>query len=328
MSRARAAMVAAGLALACAGVMLAAGHAFAEGATPFGVGRPDAVMSAPPGGLGAFLIAEQSRFYRGLSAAIRSSKETGSIAWALIGLSLAYGVFHAAGPGHGKAIISAYLFASGETLKKGIVLAFASAAVQALAAILLVSILAAVIGATARQMDDATAWLEKASYASMAAVGTWLLARKTAELLALLSPRTSLAVAGGLHVHGPDCGHEHAPLPDASRPFGLRSAIGTVLAIGVRPCTGAIIVLVFALSQGVFATGIAATFAMALGTALTVAAIAAVAVGAKGLALRLAAPGSFAAALVLRLMEVAAALAVLTLGLALLAGAIAMPGQG
>ena len=199
---------------------------------------------------------------------------------------------------------------------------------QALAAILLVSALALVIGATARQMDDATAVLEKASYLSMALVGAWLVAKKGAGLWALLTPRPLMATAGGPHVHGPDCGHEHAPLPDETRPFGLRSALGTIVAIGIRPCTGAIIVLVFALSQGVFATGIAATFAMALGTAVTVATIAAIAVGAKGLALRMAAPGSRGAALVLALLEVAAALAVLALGLTLLAGIVALPGQG
>ena len=50
---------------------------------------------------------------------------------------------------------------------------------------------------------------------------------------------------------------------------------------------GALIVLVFALAQGLFAAGIAATFAMAVGTALTTGAIAAIAVFAKNLALRL-----------------------------------------
>lgn len=306
-------------------VALCVGHALAQG-TPFGVGRPDVAISGPPGGFGAWLIAEQSRFYRGLSGAIRASKADGSAAFALIGLSLAYGVFHAAGPGHGKAILSAYLFASGETLRKGVALAFLSAAVQALVAILLVAVMAIVIGATARQMDDATLLLEKASYAFMALVGAWLVARKAAGLWVLVQPRPAFAPAGGPHVHGPDCGHQIAPVPPAPG-AGLRGALGTVLAIGIRPCTGAIIVLVFALAQGVFAIGIAATFAMAIGTASAVAMIAAIAVGAKGLAVRLAAPESRLAALILKLFELAAALAVLALGLTLLAGTLAIPGQ-
>ena len=56
----------------------------------------------------------------------------------------------------------------------------------------------------------------------------------------------------------------------------------------IRPCAGAPIVLVFALAQGLFAAGIAATFAMAVGTVLTTGAIAAIAVFAKNLALRVA----------------------------------------
>src|SRR4029079_754165 len=119
----------------------------------------------------------------------------------------------------------------------------------------------------------------------------------------------------GPHVHDASCGHVHAPLPEAGRPFDLRGALGTVLAIGVRPCTGAIIVLVFSLAQGVFWTGVAATFAMALGTAVTVSAMASLAVFAKSAAVRLAAPDSHGAAVALRTLELVAAMAVLVLGL-------------
>ena len=57
--------------------------------------------------------------------------------------------------------------------------------------------------------------------------------------------------------------------------------------MGIRPCTGAILVLVFALTQGLFWAGVAATFAMAVGTAITVAALATLALGSRELALRL-----------------------------------------
>src|SRR5438105_11656505 len=125
----------------------------------------------------------------------------------LIGLSLAYGVFHAAGPGHGKAVISAYLFASGETLKKGILLSFAAALVQALSAIVLVTVLAMVLGATARAMDDMALTLERASYALMVAVGLWLLWRKGRGVWGVLAPRLGWAGGGGANVHDADCGH-------------------------------------------------------------------------------------------------------------------------
>jgi ABC-type nickel/cobalt efflux system permease component RcnA len=313
---------------AVAAVIVLLGHDPAFAGTPFGVARPDAQVSGAPGLFLTWLMGEQSGFYKGLADAIRASKANGSIAFALVGLSLAYGVFQAAGPGHGKAIISGYLFATGETLKKGIVLAFVSAAVQALAAILIVAILSIAIGATARQMDDATAMLEMVAYGAMALIGLVLVLRKGAALLALVAPGHRLAAAGGPHVHDASCGHVHAPLPGAGRPFDLRGAIATVLAIGVRPCTGAIIVLVFALAQGVFWTGVAATFAMALGTAVTVSAMASLAVFAKSAAVRLAAPDSHGAAVALGTLELVAALAVLLIGVALLAGVAMLPGPG
>ena len=101
-----------------------------------------------------------------------------------------------------------------------------------------------------------------------------------------------------------------------------------VLSVGVRPCSGAIIILVFAWSQALFAAGVAATFIMALGTGLTVAALATLAVSAKGIALRLADAGTGGAAvlLVARGIEIAGAAAVLLLGLFLLGGALGSSG--
>ena len=92
------------------------------------------------------------------------------------------------------------------------------------------------------------------------------------------------------HVHDEHCGHSHGPTPDQlAGPGGWRRGLGAILAVGLRPCSGAILVLVFALAQGLFWAGIAATFVMGLGTAITVATIAVIAVSAKGLARRLSA---------------------------------------
>jgi nickel/cobalt exporter len=96
-----------------------------------------------------------------------------------------------------------------------------------------------------------------------------------------------------------------------------------ILAVGLRPCSGAILVLVFALAQGLFWAGIVATFVMGLGTAITVAAIATLAVGAKSLARRFASGGSGYGVLVLRGIEVAAAALVLAFGTLLLIGYMA-----
>ena len=86
-----------------------------------------------------------------------------------------YGIFHAAGPGHGKAVISSYLVANEETWRRGIVLSFASALLQAFVAVALVGIAAVLLNATARQMCNAGRVIELASYALIALVGARLI---------------------------------------------------------------------------------------------------------------------------------------------------------
>jgi ABC-type nickel/cobalt efflux system permease component RcnA len=125
-------------------------------------------------------------------------------------------------------------------------------------------------------------------------------------------------------VHDEHCGHNHGPLPqELAGPGGWARGLGAIFAVGLRPCSGAILVLVFALAQGLFWAGIAATFVMGLGTAITVAAIAVVAVSAKGLARRIAGQGDGAGAVFLRGVEFAAAGVVLVFGAGLLLGYLA-----
>ena len=96
-----------------------------------------------------------------------------------------------------------------------------------------------------------------------------------------------------------------------------------MLAVGLRPCSGAIIVLIFALAQDLFVTGVGATLIMALGTAITVAAIATVAVGARNIASRIAKTRSGLGMLVMRAIEVGAAGLIVAFGALLLAGYMA-----
>lgn len=125
-----------------------------------------------------------------------------------------------------------------------------------------------------------------------------------------------------VHEHGPGCGHFHMPDPYklTGIAFSWREAGVTILAAGVRPCSGAILILVFALAQRLFYAGVLATFAMALGTAITTGALAALAVLAKGVALRLTGEESPNRVLALRGLELLAASAVLVLGVLLLLG--------
>ncbi len=312
--------------------------------TPFGGPRPTAEPQV--GGIVGWLLARQSEFYREMSSAIRAAKSDGSAVWTLLAISFAYGIFHAAGPGHGKAVISSYLVANQETARRGIVLSFASALMQSLVAVVIVAICAWLLNASAKTMCGAEKAIEILSYALIAAFGARLVWTKGGGFMrALQAPRPALAMASAGHGHGhghdhhhhhdhdhgPDQhvhdehgGHSHGPEPsELAGPGGWRRGFGAIFAVGIRPCSGAILVLVFALAQGLFWAGIAATFVMGLGTAITVAAIAVVAVSAKDLARRLSAGTEGGGTLVMRGVEFGAAGLVLLFGVGLLFGYLA-----
>jgi nickel/cobalt transporter (NicO) family protein len=305
--------------------------------TPFGGPRPSGA-EAPPSGLVGWLLAKQSEFYRQMSSTIRAAKSDGSAVWTLLAISFAYGIFHAAGPGHGKAVISSYLVANQETARRGIVLSFASALMQSLVAVAIVGICALLLNATAKTMCGAERVIEIASYALIAAFGARLVWTKGGGFFrALRTPQLVPAMAVAHHhdhhdhdhdhhghVHDEHCGHSHGPDPsELAGPGGWRRGFGAIFAVGIRPCSGAILVLVFALAQGLFWAGVAATFVMGLGTAITVATIAVVAVSARGLAQRLSGASDGGGALVMRGVEVGAAALVLLFGVGLLFGYVA-----
>jgi nickel/cobalt exporter len=314
------------LVVVCA--LLVAGAFDVALAQPFGMPR-----AVPPevGGFTGWILAEQARFYRMLSNLIRTAKADGSATYTLLGISFIYGIFHAAGPGHGKAVISSYLVANNETWRRGVALSFASAILQALTAIAIVGVAAVLLGATAKVMGDAVRVIEIVSYALIVLIGLRLLWVKGRALLRLWRAEAYERHQHSHDHHGHDhpddednasaWGHAHAPEPrDLAGQHWLRRGLAAIVAVGLRPCSGAIIVLVFALAQGLFWTGVASTFMMGLGTAITVATIATLAVGARGLAGRWAKAKPGAGTLVLRGLETAAALAIILFGAALLTG--------
>jgi len=311
--------------------------------TPFGGPRP--APEPQVGGFVGWLLARQSEFYREISATIRAAKSDGSAVWTLLAISFAYGIFHAAGPGHGKAVISSYLVANQETAWRGIVLSFASALMQALVAVAVVAVGAWLLNVTAKTMCGAEKAIEIASYGLIAIFGARLVWTKGGAFISALQAdrrQPALAAAahqhhdhdhyhghdhdhhGHDHVHDAHCGHSHGPAPDElAGPGGWRRGLAAVLTVGIRPCSGAILVLVFALAQGLFWAGIAATFVMGLGTAITVATIAVVAVFAKDVARRLSGGRDGGGALIMRGIEFGAAGLVLLFGAGLLFGYIA-----
>jgi nickel/cobalt exporter len=367
---------------AVAGVLLLAGAvdvALAQSG-PFGVPRGQSAPAQSSGLIGWILL-KQAEFYKQFSGLIRAAKTDGSAAWSLFGLAFLYGIFHAAGPGHGKAVISSYMIANDETWRRGIVLSFASAFLQALVAVVFVGIAAVILNATASTMKTAVDWIEIVSYALIVVIGlrlVWVKGRALiAEARRLHSPKTVGAAATPLHLrhdghdhghahaqhdhahhdhahhthdhahcghdhghdhghHGHDhqghdhCddasawGHSHAPEPEElAGPGGWTRGLSAVVAVGLRPCSGAILVLVFALAQGLFWAGVVSTFLMGLGTAITVAVIATIAVSAKAWAGRFAGTRSGYGMLAMRTIEVGAALVIVTFGALLLSGYLA-----
>lgn len=411
-------------------------------------------MRAPaPTGIAGWILAKQALFYRALDGMIRAAKTNGSAYWGLIGISFIYGVFHAAGPGHGKAVISSYLVANEETWRRGIALSFAAALLQACTAIAIVSVAALILGATAKMMGDTVKVIETVSFSLIVLLGArlfWVKGKSflhawrafsvadgaaaaetkkyshhahaphvhhphethahhvltavsyvhaahdhcehhaheahsheehvhephdqldheyalaahahndsgnapvTLHAAALTPTREGAANAhphrhshqhghdthrhgpGHTHVHDDDeeesvlpWGHAHGPEPEElAGPGGWRRGLSAIVAVGLRPCSGAIIVLVFALSQGLYWAGIASTVVMALGTAITVSSIASVAVGARSLAKRLATSRPGYASLILRGGEATAGFLVIVLGIALLTGYLASERMG
>ena len=200
--------------------------------------RPPAI-----GGVAGWLLAKQAAFYTALAAMIRSAKVDGSALWGLMGLSFLYGIFHAAGPGHGKAVISSYLFANDETWRRGVTLSFASAVMQSLTAISIVGVGAALLGATAKLMGDTVKVIEIVSYGLIVLLGARLLWVKGYGFIGALSElRTNSASrAVDLETHGhahcghahddASCGHNHTvtqAVSPATRSTMLPACLGTI----------------------------------------------------------------------------------------------------
>ena len=339
-------------------VFLVVGAVDAALAQPFGAPRGGGISDI--GGVTGWILTKQAEFYRMLSGAIRAAKADGSAAWTLLGISFLYGIFHAAGPGHGKAVISSYLVANDETWKRGVALSFASAILQAFTAIAIVGIAAVLLGATAKVMGDTVRVIEIVSYALIILIGLrllWVKGRAFLKLLLPAKPEHTHAHHDHDHHDHANCGHDrhhdhghahdhshghshahhdhdhddeahawgHAHAPEPSELKGRdwwKRGLAAIVAVGLRPCSGAIIVLVFALAQGLFWIGVASTFAMGIGTAITVAIIATIAVGARGLAGRWAKARPGAGMLLLRGLEAGAAVVIIVFGSLLLTGYI------
>ncbi|MGI9876085.1 nickel/cobalt transporter [Vibrio chagasii] len=249
----------------------------------------------------------------------------------LIGFSFIYGMLHSLGPGHGKVIVSTYLATHPTKAKASLVLTIVSAFLQALVAILLVSILLWGFSASMRMVNDKANMFVSLSFALVAVVGALIswkalrniyrsirkpklkvkaittLAADTSSSISVQSAMAlrSTAPAGSImlnpsnalqpaeHAHADHshtdcgCGHQHVADADAiNKASTLREYAGIIVTIGVRPCTGAIMVLLFANMVGLYWMGVVSAFAMAIGTAFTTSTIAIMTLTGKNLVKR------------------------------------------
>lgn len=237
--------------------------------------------------LALWAAAEQREAQNAIARAVRAIKQ--GDAGALSGLmtvAFLYGVFHAAGPGHGKILIGGYGMTRAVPALRLAGFALASSLAQSLTAVVMVVAGIGLLSWTRTQMTDlADGWLSLASYLAIAMVGLWLALR---GLRGLVRPQS--AASGDAHDHGPHihdhgphhhhahdhgtCGHAHAPTPEeVARVHSLRDGLILIGAVAIRPCTGALFLLIITWRMDILSAGIAGTFAMGLGTAsVTVAA--------------------------------------------------------
>ena len=228
---------------------------------------PGTDLPEPLRSLAAWGFALQRELNGDIRAQLAMLKDQGGLRPALgvIAAAFLYGVFHAIGPGHGKVVIGSWLVSRRARVAWGLSACFLSAGVQAVTAIVVILVLSGVAALAPSAIMAQAAWLEVASYGLIAFMG----------LVMAWNTLRGKAACGHDHSHGHHdhscCGHHHHHHHHAEE--DRRTLWAMAAAIGFRPCTGALLVLLFTLANGLMAVGIAATFAMAAGVGLTVSGI-------------------------------------------------------
>lgn len=231
-------------------------------------------------------VTQQRAFQNEMATAVRAIRSGAPGGWAALLLAAgAYGVVHAAGPGHGKFLIGGVGLASAATLSRMVALAVASSLAQALWAVLIVYGGFSLLQLSAQHMTVlAEDWLAPASYMAIGFVGIILAVRGVRVLMRQTASTSDHAEHG--HDGHHDCGHAHGPSPaQAASLKTFREAVGLVASIAIRPCTGAIFLLVIAWQLDIKVAGFAAVVTMGLGTAILTSAVAVSSVAVRGMTL-------------------------------------------
>ena len=314
-------------------ILSVSGGAWAQSPNPFKPAptAPSTQSSPPPAPVTA--PAEQSLYAQALTWAVdfqrtmvrdigrhMASIRDGSSSYALlagIGFAFAYGVIPTLGPGHGKMIVASYFVGRDAHILRGLWMGVQIAVTHVITAIVLVL----VVDITFRQMlggEPAQSWwIRLFSFSLIVVIGSTMLVNAI---------RASLGKGGGhTHDHGHDHGHghdhHHHGHSHASHNHGRSQGALAVLA-GLVPCTGAILVMLFALANGIVVAGVLMVVAISAGMALTMAAIGVAAILVRRVMLLVTGEGSARGYIVATVLEYAAALLILAVGLSFLAGTI------
>jgi len=224
------------------------------------------------------------------------SEEPHKAGMSLVIFSLLYGVLHALGPGHGKVVISTFLATHPSRVRTSIRLTLLASLLQGSVAIILVTVMLVVLKTSSRQLHLSSFWLEKGSYLLVIGLGVMIGYRALRSLWLTLRPRPApVFSAFQPHIHDGQCGCGHAHLPTPQQMSGnvsWKTQLLVVVSMGLRPCSGAIMMLLFAKVIGVYGWGILSAAVMALGTALTISAIGLLVQQARAVAQGLAQPGA------------------------------------
>ncbi|WFE73381.1 nickel/cobalt transporter [Roseinatronobacter sp. S2] len=252
-------------------------------------------------GLGDWAQAAQRSFQAQLAGGLRAlhAGQPGALL-ALWGMCFAYGFVHAVGPGHGKFLLGAYGAGTQVPLRRLMGVGLAASLAQGICAIFLVYGGVLIFNASRAGMQHAgDVWLDQASLVAIAAVGLWLSWRGARRLNVQRRAQSAAAHAHGhthAHTHGhtheththdhdgacESCGHRHGPtVSEVAQLHDWRDTIALIGAIAIRPCTGALFLLILTWRMGLVWQGIAGALIMALGTASVTMAVAALAVMAR-----------------------------------------------
>jgi nickel/cobalt exporter len=316
-------------------LLLCFGIASAALADPFGPSpgthSTPATESAGPSYLGGFvqrLAREQSKINERISHEIRTVRDTGSIPslFAILSIAFLWGVLHAAGPGHGKSLVAAYLVSNDARWTSGIVMGGVISLLQGLTAIITVCILAAVLHELQLQVKMQGAAIELVSYGLVAALGLVMFWR---AVMGLGHNHHHGPVGFGDdhdHHHGHGHGHEgHDHHGHSHEPRGLRRkmSFGLILTVfaGIAPCASAIIIMLFSLANDALLIGGAAVLALSLGMGLTVSAIGVLSVLARNFMKRFATGSSVRGEYLERALAIAGSIAVIGFSGLLMLGA-------